>query len=62
MVEMPLIVPVWNLCLIVGFTIMAIVLTARESQARDWLVCGAVVVILTVIVWFFVPELEVVFW
>lgn len=62
MVEMPLVVAIWKLCAIIGFTVMVIGLTIRESRMRDWLVCGAVVVILTVIVWFFAPELEVVYW
>lgn len=62
MFEMPLVVSIWMMFLIVGFTIMVIALTARESRARDWLVCGAILAILTIIVWFFAPELEVVFW
>ncbi len=64
MYEMPLILTIWDLCIIAGASLISIILTADESKAKYWRVLGVLIVlaIFGFAVTLSVPQFEVVIW
>jgi len=61
MYEMPLILPIWQLLLILSLLVLVIARMAEERQAY-WVVIELIVFLCALWIWFFAPELRIVIW